>query len=399
MDEPISRKKKRAKTIKREKFIVRSLSTLTSQAAITGCIFGYDDKYHGKLTTTIYESGDMNSEWCTVKNERTIHQIPKLKDAENRAMRPMSNQSIRRRVVTLQEKLDDLEKQTGYGLICGLRFGSKFWIYKGLNSTKLSLNQDCIPDSCELTEQLPLQSSKDKKEKKELKSRMKQNTSSYSKIFVQRNKAMVEKLKIWLGGIPLDLEKEDEEYPDQTIQDLQIWLKNIPIEWQPKKVEEPVPKGEAINLVFMGDINDMLEIKQEVDEEPRSTAPDPLEIDFQTGEVNEQKHMQYLEVKEELIDHTTAQGPTGPENAQTIPNSGDELFQDTTRNAIKCFGCEFETMFPEALNDHMEKEHPPNSCGQCNYVTRDIKSFMDHIGNMHKGSKKVWRLMMPPIYP
>ena len=24
-----------------------------------------------------------------------------------------------RRVVTLQEKLDDLEKQTGYGLICG----------------------------------------------------------------------------------------------------------------------------------------------------------------------------------------------------------------------------------------------------------------------------------------
>ena len=36
MDEPISRKKKRAKTIKREKFIVRSLSTLTSQAAITG---------------------------------------------------------------------------------------------------------------------------------------------------------------------------------------------------------------------------------------------------------------------------------------------------------------------------------------------------------------------------
>ena len=109
--------------------------------------------------------------------------------------------------------------------------------------------------------------------------------------------------------------------------------------------------------------------------------------------------MQYLEVKEELIDHTTAQGPTGPENAQTIPNSGDELFQDTTRNAIKCFGCEFETMFPEALNDHMEKEHPPNSCGQCNYVTRDIKSFMDHIGNMHKGSKKVWRLMMPPIYP
>ena len=29
---------------------------------------------------------------------------------------------------------------------------------------------------------------------------------------------MVEKLKIWLGGIPLDLEKEDEEYPDQTIQ-------------------------------------------------------------------------------------------------------------------------------------------------------------------------------------
>lgn len=45
-----------------------------------------------------------------------------------------------------------------------------------------------------------------------------------------------------------------------------------------------MPKGEAINLVFMGDINDMLEIKQEVVEEPRSTAPDPLEIDFQTGQ-------------------------------------------------------------------------------------------------------------------
>lgn len=86
----------------------------------------------------------------------------------------------------------------------------------------------------------------------------------------------------------------------------------------------------------------MLEIKQEVDEEPRSTAPDPLEIDFQTGDVNEQKHMQYLEVKEELIDQLQLQGPTGPERQNDPQILGMNFHKILPRKCNQMFGCDLK---------------------------------------------------------
>jgi len=228
--------------------------------------------------------------------------------------------------------------------------------------------------------------------------------------------AMVKKLKDWLRDIPLDLEKEEEEYSDQTIQNITSWLQNIPIEWQnktavgpePEKepaVVEPEPEGEPVNIVLLEDCGEMSEIKQEAEDEHNPI--DPLSMDFESGEAREEETGQYPNIKEELVDHNFNPDDLQPTSTTYfIAGGSDDQFQPLASNVINCVGCEAITKDPGVLKDHTQRELAPNSCDQCKLVNKKGVKKEHHVslypcdeceyvatlkGNLerHKASKQI----------
>ena len=62
--------------------------------------------------------------------------------------------------------------------------------------------------------------------------------------YISLIKAKVEKIKLWLGNIPLELEAE-EENSEKILEKVKLWWSNIPAEWQEVEVEvEAKPEKE-----------------------------------------------------------------------------------------------------------------------------------------------------------
>jgi len=115
---------------------------------------------------------------------------------------------------------------------------------------------------------------------------------------ISMQQALIEKLKLWVGTIPLELGKEGRENSAEIIQNLKRWLKHSPTEfaWW---TEEVSAKAESESLLIIleshGELKDPgegLEIQQNDEDSFNFHAEslnqdyagvDPLSLDFDTG--------------------------------------------------------------------------------------------------------------------